>query len=1435
MAPDLATSPDFWLPERLAKLGTFIELERNTYAEFLDLADRWLAQIRNPVLRPGGVAGIDPNGVHAGDLIWRNGIREFTQDAIVPILGRAYADNFDGDFPFTHRPFVTAHLQTVENRLVHIPDEVFNDMRKILQEGTNEGRSIPEIAARVQRELLTSGSDNWRNRATVIARTETIGAYNAGTSDAFDAVAETLEIDMEKVWLATDDDRTRHTHREADGQRVPLSSTFTVGGVALDFPGDPTGPPQEVIQCRCTMLLVEPGEALDMSDRQLLASAGPAFVEPTTLGHALLASGLPGEWAVVDGWDHSLCVLEFCRAPLHPGPCKGWKHTLKQIAPGVYDALERVRVAKLEEKRKAKIAALKAAGKPIPKALLKPIKPSADPKPPPATPGTIGVPPMVGTEAPLSPATEAKLTAVSAKVKKEFDPETIKAKKAAKAKAHKLAQAEAMSKMAAQQKAEKEQKAKAAAQAKAKADADAAKAKADAEKAAPPKVDSDTPGFVPTDQQAAAMEAAQGLLDTENTIDAYVDLDVDDFEELPPHVRAKILANIEMLAYSDALSPLEQGQMKGKFNDLTGKLPQKPKQAAPPTTVAEKALDTPPADPPAAAHAKAEKILAEAGVVPDEVHILSYDALTPAEFKALPPHAQAKILADLQDVATNMDNEDWVKAEAKGMFEAYSGQKAPGAAPPSPEAADPDQANVTAVPDVPAPAQTPAAAKAAKIAKAPGATPWKDRLAAYSALSEADVATLSDEEFANIHKDLEALHAWYTKKNLKMGAKGVQNVIDDLDAAKAATAPDPDAPDPDAPPIGSEVAPSVADVLEPSAPAGPVYNHYQQKMIDGLDAGDPTAAGTPLTPAEYQGLPAATKLKLAAALAEIDTKQAHKLYETYFGVPHPKAGHATSTDPPPTPEPDTPTLPTSPPKNTFQEWQSAKANVGNNYKGKNKQVADAIKGGHFTGRLAKYDTYIKDKATFQKMPPELRAAIIADLDNMAANPGHFTPEHVQLAIELRDRFTGKPPGTDFTAPTTGQPKQFPSQAAENAHNIALNPGMHTTQARLAAYKKLSVVGFKKLPPDTQEAIAADLTNINNDPTGSVLESNQAISLHLKLTGEQVGDPFTPSDPAASTPKKKKFASEAAQAAYDAVGQEGSPDSKYDAYAGMTKEDFESLPATHQKTILAHIKGMHGTPYQQKKDLITNLIGTFPIPYGWKPKTAGAKKAEAAKKLTAAEVAKKAADYQGATAGQTFKQKEQAALSNYAGLDSAPLSHGTWGSGGNIESHPPVNGVSGPQMHEAVTRYKGSSYQDINTALRNAKGGPLNASSSTQRTIRHLDAAMQASPLPEAVAMWRGGGSGKGMFGAALNGDLTGVEFTEHGYGSTSASQAKAQAFAGYGGVLMRAIAPPGVGAVRVSGKEYESELLLERGLRWRVVADHGMSGGYRRIDIEVIP
>lgn len=66
---------------------------------------------------------------------------------------------------------------------------------------------------------------------------------------------------MQKQWLATLDSRTRHSHAMLDGKTVDNQEPFSNGCM---FPGDPQGPPQEVYNCRCTLLAKVKG--VDTSD-----------------------------------------------------------------------------------------------------------------------------------------------------------------------------------------------------------------------------------------------------------------------------------------------------------------------------------------------------------------------------------------------------------------------------------------------------------------------------------------------------------------------------------------------------------------------------------------------------------------------------------------------------------------------------------------------------------------------------------------------------------------------------------------------------------------------------------------------------------------------------------------------------------------------------------------------------------------------------------------------------------------------------------------------------------------------------------------------------------------------------------------------------------------------------------------------------------------
>lgn len=223
-------------------------LEAAFAALVLAALGRWLRKVARFVFRNGG-SQPSPDGVRFADDDWRTEV-----DTLVTWL-EGHAVGGEG---FSTSGEVRSHFDRVRNLLVRVPDEVFDDIRRELVEGYNKGDSNKAIADKVQGVLDVTGSENWPNRAQVIAVTEVNGALNAGWFGSAVAQQAQLGQPLAKKWIATHDTHTRSEHREADGQVVALLSPFIVGDEPLMYPGDKTGSPWNIINCRCTAAVVEP-------------------------------------------------------------------------------------------------------------------------------------------------------------------------------------------------------------------------------------------------------------------------------------------------------------------------------------------------------------------------------------------------------------------------------------------------------------------------------------------------------------------------------------------------------------------------------------------------------------------------------------------------------------------------------------------------------------------------------------------------------------------------------------------------------------------------------------------------------------------------------------------------------------------------------------------------------------------------------------------------------------------------------------------------------------------------------------------------------------------------------------------------------------------------------------------------------------------------
>jgi HK97 family phage portal protein len=135
---------------------------------------------------------------------------------------------------------INSYLEAVSKKIVGINLTLKKQIGKTILEGTTAGETIPQIAGRV-RDIYNMAS----NRSVMIARTETVGAVNGGSQLYYES-----EGIRKKEWLTARDEIVRESHRHLDGQVVPVTASFENG---LDFPGDSSGRPEDVINCRCSL------------------------------------------------------------------------------------------------------------------------------------------------------------------------------------------------------------------------------------------------------------------------------------------------------------------------------------------------------------------------------------------------------------------------------------------------------------------------------------------------------------------------------------------------------------------------------------------------------------------------------------------------------------------------------------------------------------------------------------------------------------------------------------------------------------------------------------------------------------------------------------------------------------------------------------------------------------------------------------------------------------------------------------------------------------------------------------------------------------------------------------------------------------------------------------------------------------------------------
>lgn len=245
---------DPWLAQRMADRAAIQRAESVIHPAVRAAVDAFLVEVRREVLGEGATTAAafadgdrpDLNGF-PDDSFWTRLVNGRIRPASRRIFDRAYLNIAAMRDRVAGRS--DDHGDGLAHRLAAFPRNVYERLRTGLAEGLARGENPAQLRARVA--ALTT-LEEWDGQVMTMTRTETMTALNAGAfAGALDEQARTGD-QWQKRWQATRDQRVRHTHHEADGQVRDLTKTFRIGEGRLQFPGDPQGPPEEVINCRCS-------------------------------------------------------------------------------------------------------------------------------------------------------------------------------------------------------------------------------------------------------------------------------------------------------------------------------------------------------------------------------------------------------------------------------------------------------------------------------------------------------------------------------------------------------------------------------------------------------------------------------------------------------------------------------------------------------------------------------------------------------------------------------------------------------------------------------------------------------------------------------------------------------------------------------------------------------------------------------------------------------------------------------------------------------------------------------------------------------------------------------------------------------------------------------------------------------------------------------
>lgn len=163
-----------------------------------------------------------------------------------------------------------------------------------------------------------------------------------------------------------------------------------------------------------------------------------------------------------------------------------------------------------------------------------------------------------------------------------------------------------------------------------------------------------------------------------------------------------------------------------------------------------------------------------------------------------------------------------------------------------------------------------------------------------------------------------------------------------------------------------------------------------------------------------------------------------------------------------------------------------------------------------------------------------------------------------------------------------------------------------------------------------------------------------------------------------------------------------------------------------------------------------------------------------------------------------------------------------------KSEESLNPTLSQTQDEAMQQYKGEDFLEVNDELRMAGSSEMRLESDPDQYLDELiESAFEGTSLPEPIVVYRG--SDWDVFEDF--GDLTGEIISDDAYVSTTMIKRIAEAHSD--GLVMEIRLPEGAQAIymdkwKVTGWDTESELLLPKGSKFKVISDANRPDEYER-------